>query len=1266
MKTVITMLAAMLFGFASLADVTISGQTSIDYAVGGGGAAVKMAGSGSWTATVDVDWITLVKSSGDAGQSCTYIVTRNNNADPREGHISISGNIYTVTQQGCTVELSSTSASITKLGGGGTITASIDAGVAWTAEVSDSWITISPTSGSGAAEISYSVAEYNVVGSRIGTIRIGSAIFTINQTGIDVTISPVSTNVTKDVCVVPIQVVAMMETKWTVTPNVSWISVLDSGNGYGGSQVTIAVAENPSFEKRTGTVSIGSAIFTVAQSGTDDVNFKILPEVATASPKGAFANVAVYATPDATWSAESEDEWIKITEGSDGAGNGNVKYVTMSNPELVARTGHIKFTPPAYEPDFDLYCGLVYWGHQELGRGFASWWDADKGKDVYIGCDYDRDSDDYTLSFTVRFSELNILHRMGMIGVDSLIVNENNHFEYAGVDTGFSIDQTGVDYTFVFRIDDSHNMTIYAGEADTLLRKVVELQLDNYLEYSESNYHEIIVTLKYSDYPSTGYLQYGSIGNLRFWTRALADIECQNIDTRAYEMLDGKLLSAPNDAEYWYFPMNGNILASNGEKWGPYDFSPKVKCDMYGFDNLNRNRQRLRSFRSWEWHTGYHTYFDISGAEKLFTGESILNNGYDLTKYNYSYCQSINGGNKAYYYPKAAKVKDNSDCDASYLMWILFESIPEDGRRTILRREVSPTEDAGGKTVGNNTSILIEIGCDHKIHISGTGISDTALTPFISTNKWYHLAVVGKSAQTINFYLDGQDVGNINSSMSLGYVPAVDCRYAEYDCYGYHTATEGSVVEVGVKFLIGCESNGWDGLLDDFTLCKKALSQSEIREIYNANPPLEDVYHTVNQGIQEPTISPEEISIGKSGVTTNIELSVARTINWTAVVNDNWLSIVANTSGTGPATIAVKIDPNTTCLPRTGSATIGTKTLTITQEGLQCEICADKTIFPTEADETGGMGVISVTPEGNGSWTVSSDVDWIYCYPDSGYGSSDVYFFVEDMGSTAASRSGIITIGGQTIEITQRGYELSIDPAIAEVGGNAGAGIIGVAADSDAIWEAIADVPWITIVQTTDKQVRYTFTDNTTGQTRIGHINIAGEQYTLTQTCKLDLNTTVVGQGTVTGGGKYAQGVKVELTATPASGYEFSHWSGDMVGTEASGSIIMDTVKNVTATFIPETAAQVLVEKKAAQGGFYTRDQIHNLELGNLVLDVDSTTGKARIGVQLQETSDLSNPDWQPVNVTSGDVDIGSDGTVGIKASATGNAKFFRVVTPNK
>jgi hypothetical protein len=67
------------------------------------------------------------------------------------------------------------------------------------------------------------------------------------------------------------------------------------------------------------------------------------------------------------------------------------------------------------------------------------------------------------------------------------------------------------------------------------------------------------------------------------------------------------------------------------------------------------------------------------------------------------------------------------------------------------------------------------------------------------------------------------------------------------------------------------------------------------------------------------------------------------------------------------------------------------------------------------------------------------------------------------------------------------------------------------------------------------------------------------------------------------------------------------------------------------------------------------------------VLDVDSASGTARVGVQLMETSDLSDPNsWKPVNMTQGNLDVGNDGTVGLNVKATGNAKFFKVVVPEK
>ena len=70
------------------------------------------------------------------------------------------------------------------------------------------------------------------------------------------------------------------------------------------------------------------------------------------------------------------------------------------------------------------------------------------------------------------------------------------------------------------------------------------------------------------------------------------------------------------------------------------------------------------------------------------------------------------------------------------------------------------------------------------------------------------------------------------------------------------------------------------------------------------------------------------------------------------------------------------------------------------------------------------------------------------------------------------------------------------------------------------------------------------------------------------------LTTTVdpAGSGTVElnpPGGTYPAGTEVTLTANPAAGYDFDHWSGDLTGSNNPATIIMDANKNVTAHFAP-------------------------------------------------------------------------------------------------
>jgi uncharacterized repeat protein (TIGR02543 family) len=77
----------------------------------------------------------------------------------------------------------------------------------------------------------------------------------------------------------------------------------------------------------------------------------------------------------------------------------------------------------------------------------------------------------------------------------------------------------------------------------------------------------------------------------------------------------------------------------------------------------------------------------------------------------------------------------------------------------------------------------------------------------------------------------------------------------------------------------------------------------------------------------------------------------------------------------------------------------------------------------------------------------------------------------------------------------------------------------------------------------------------------------------------LSTSVSPSGAGSVSpSGGDYESGVQVTLTASPASGYTFDHWSGDASGTSATVVITMDSDKSITAYFekVPVTFAPII------------------------------------------------------------------------------------------
>ena len=160
MKRLSTILALALYATIASASVTIT-PASRTFAKEGSAGSILTSGSGTWSATVDVDWITLHNASGDAGVSCVYIVNANFTADTRTGIITIDGSTHTVTQTGYAASIAPTSREVPQEGGNGSIDVTVDAGISWTAASNADWITLDILAGRGPGTVGYTIAPYS-------------------------------------------------------------------------------------------------------------------------------------------------------------------------------------------------------------------------------------------------------------------------------------------------------------------------------------------------------------------------------------------------------------------------------------------------------------------------------------------------------------------------------------------------------------------------------------------------------------------------------------------------------------------------------------------------------------------------------------------------------------------------------------------------------------------------------------------------------------------------------------------------------------------------------------------------------------------------------------------------------------------------------------------------------------------------------------------------------------------------------------------------
>jgi hypothetical protein len=315
---------------------------------GTGNVAVTATGTScAWSVSSSADWITVTAGSGNNTGSGAVSFTVAPTAGPtRSASLTIAGLPFTVTQaQGCSYTLAPDSASVPASGGSVPVTVTAGPGCGWTAASNDPWITIaSTTAASGNGTVQLNVAA-TTGPNRSGTATIAGRTFTLNQgQGCTFTVNPASTSIDAGGGQGSFDVQADGGCAWSANKDADWITISAGATGSGNGTVRFTAAAN-SGPARSATITAGGKTFAVNQAA--GCSYSLSASSASVPGEGGTGSVGVTAGSACAWTAASNADWVTVTGGSRGTGNGTASFTAAANTGA-ARSGTLTVAGQAF------------------------------------------------------------------------------------------------------------------------------------------------------------------------------------------------------------------------------------------------------------------------------------------------------------------------------------------------------------------------------------------------------------------------------------------------------------------------------------------------------------------------------------------------------------------------------------------------------------------------------------------------------------------------------------------------------------------------------------------------------------------------------------------------------------------------------------------------------------------------------------------------------------------------------------------------------
>lgn len=253
----------------------------------------------------------------------------------------------------------------------------------------------------------------------------------------------------------------------------------------------------------------------------------------------------------------------------------------------------------------------------------------------------------------------------------------------------------------------------------------------------------------------------------------------------------------------------------------------------------------------------------------------------------------------------------------------------------------------------------------------------------------------------------------------------------------------------------------------------------------------------------------------------------------------SWITIDFGQQGTGNGSAGFTVAANNESPMRTGSITVGSQSITITQAGPPCNFA----INPASANISASAlnGSFALTGLSGCTWTTSSNATWLQITsPASGVGPATIAYAVQ-ANTITTPRSATVSIAGLTFTLNQAGVcAYTLSPSSGSYPSAGGNGMFAVNSNSGCAWTATSNASWIRITSGKSGSgagsVAFTV-DRNTSDARAGTISVADQTFTVaqaSQSCTFTLSPGSVSVPAAGGTALFSVAAPTSCAWTPA------------------------------------------------------------------------------------------------------------------------------------